>query len=198
MIAISRTASAEKRDGIIGLAADIAEPTGIAHALRDIERIGSPDILVNNAGAFAVAPVVDTSPDLFTSMLELNLVAPFRFIRALVPSMRARGLGHIVTIGSVADHIPFPGNGAYAASKFALRGLHEVLRGELVGTGVRATLVSPSAVGTDLWEGLDADTRAQFPARNEMLDPGAVARSVVYAVTQPAGVNVDEIRISRA
>ena len=60
--------------------------------------------------------------------------------------MRERGSGHIVTIGSIADRATFTGNGAYSAAKFGLRGMHQVLREELKGSGVRATLISPSAV----------------------------------------------------
>ena len=94
-------------------------------------------MLVNNAGIFQLAPVAQTAPDAFLATLDANLVAPFRLVRALLPGMLARGSGHVVTIGSVADRATFPENGAYAASKYWLRALHEVLRAELRGTGVR-------------------------------------------------------------
>ena len=112
--------------------------------------------------------------------------------------MRERARGHIVTIGSIADRVAFPENGAYAASKFGLRGLHEVLRAELRGSGVRATLVSPGPVDTALWDEIDPDNRPGFSPRASMLAADAVASAVVYAVTQPADVNVDELRLSRA
>src|SRR5205807_1935193 len=80
--------------------------------------------------------------------IEVNLVAPFRLIRALLPVMRLRGRGDIVNIGSIADHMAFPENAAYAASKHGLRALHDVMRAELRGTGVRVTLVSPGPVDT--------------------------------------------------
>ncbi len=62
--------------------------------------------------------------------MELNLVAPFRFLRALLPAMREAKRGHVVTIGSVADHIAYSGNAAYAATKFGARAVHAVLREE--------------------------------------------------------------------
>src|SRR5208283_432105 len=93
-----------------------------------------------------------TTPEIFARMLALNLAAPFQLVRAFLPGMRLRGRGHVVTVGSVADHVAFPGNSAYSASKFGVRGLHEVLRTELRGTGVRATLVSPGGVDTPLWD----------------------------------------------
>jgi NADP-dependent 3-hydroxy acid dehydrogenase YdfG len=112
--------------------------------------------------------------------------------------MRARKRGHIVTIGSIADRVAFPENGAYAASKFGLRALHEVLRAELRGSGVRTTLVSPGPVDTSLWDAIDTETRAGFTPRRQMLSTRAVADAVRYVVSQPDDVNVDELRLSRS
>jgi NADP-dependent 3-hydroxy acid dehydrogenase YdfG len=90
-----------------------------------------------------------------------------------------------------------PENAAYAASKFGLRGLHEVLRAELRGSGVRASLVSPGPVDTPLWDPVDPDRRPGFTPRALMLSPEAVADAVIYVLSQPAEVNVDELRLSR-
>lgn len=160
---------------------------------------GPPDIIVNNAGLFRVAPVETMSPGDFVASVQTNLVAPFLVLHEFLTGMRARQSGHIVTIGSVADREIFPENAAYAASKFGLRALHEVLRRELNGTGIRATLISPAAVNTELWDGFDTGSAQQrFPARDAMLDADAVAGVVMFALTQPASVNVDELRLSRA
>ena len=159
---------------------------------------GTPDLLVNNAGTFVVAPIASTTPETFDRMVALNLSVPYRLVFAFLDAMRARGRGHIVTIGSIADHIAFAGNAAYAASKFGLRGLHEVLRGEITGSGVRGTLISPGAVDTELWDSLDAATRATFPQGADMLSATDVADAVMFAVTRPERVNVDEIRLSRS
>ena len=113
-------------------------------------------------------------------------------------AMRARGSGHIVTIGSIADRAIFPENAAYAASKFGVRALHEVLRTELRGSGVRTSLVSPGPVDTALWDEIDPDTRPGFTARANMLRSQDVASAVRYVVSAPASVNVDELRLSRA
>jgi NADP-dependent 3-hydroxy acid dehydrogenase YdfG len=155
----------------------------------------APAVIVNNAGLFKLAAIDVTEPTDFERALTVNLVAPFRLIHAFLPDMRSRKRGHIVSIGSIADRVTFPENGAYAASKFGLRGLHNVLRAELTGTGVRATLISPGPVDTPLWDDANPNNR---PSRDTMLDADAVAAAVVYAVTQPAGVNVDELRLSRA
>jgi NADP-dependent 3-hydroxy acid dehydrogenase YdfG len=182
------------------IAADLARPDDVARALAEAHAaLGDhPDILVSNAGAFPLAALADTDPDDFARTMELNLVAPFRLVHALLPHLRARGTGHVVTVGSVADRQVFPANGAYAASKFGARAMHEVLRLELRGSGVRATLVSPGPVDTALWDAIDPDARPGFTPRRDMLDAESVADAILFALTRPPTVNVDELRLSRS
>jgi NADP-dependent 3-hydroxy acid dehydrogenase YdfG len=178
---------------------DLAQPGDVDRAIADIQRsVGAPDILVNNAGLFRLAPVDETSPESLTAAVDVNLVAPFRFIRAFLPAMRERGHGDIVSIGSVADHSTFSENAAYGASKQALRALHDVIRMELRGSGVRVTLVSPGPVNTSLWDDIDPDRRDGFTPRALMLLPNAVAAAVLYAVSQPPEVDVELVRLSRS
>jgi NADP-dependent 3-hydroxy acid dehydrogenase YdfG len=203
---IARTAAtlqAEARGlgpGAIPIACDLADAQAVSRAVTMIvSAIGhAPDVLVNNAGAFALAAVEELDPAEFAASLDINLVAPFRLIHAFLPAMRARAAGHVVTIGSVADRAIFPENASYAPSKFGARALHEVLRVETRGSGVRATLVSPAQVDTPLWDAIDPDTREGFTPRAQMLRPEAVAEAVLYAVTQPREVNIDELRLSRS
>ncbi len=159
---------------------------------------GQVSIVVNNAGLFPLAPIEHTSPALFEATMQANLLAPYRLVHALLPAMRERRAGHIVSIGSVADRHIFGGNGAYAASKFGARALHEVLRTELAGSGVRATLVSPAPTDTPIWDPIDPDNTPGFPPRASMLRADDVADAVLWAVTRPAHVNIDELRLSRA
>ena len=182
------------------VACDLSDFTAIDHASRQISALagGAPEIIVNNAGAFAIAPAHETSVDDFRRTLETNLVAPFAFVRAFLPRMLARGSGHLVTIGSIADRAVFPGNAAYAASKHGVRALHEVLRAELRGTGVRASLVSPGPVDTELWNEIDPDNEPGFTPRAQMLTPMDVASAVHWVLTAPPTVNVDELRLSRS
>jgi NADP-dependent 3-hydroxy acid dehydrogenase YdfG len=181
------------------LPCDLASPAQVQRALEIIAvQVGTPDILVSNAGAFALGAVGSMSPEEAEQMLQVNLAAPYRLLHALVPLMRARGHGHVVTIGSVADRHAYPENAAYAASKFGARAMHEVMREELRGSGVRATLVSPAPVDTTLWDAIQPETRPGFPSREQMLRPEAVAEAVRWAVTRPVDVNIDELRLSRA
>ncbi len=182
------------------LPCDVGNRDDVARAcvrLRDAFG-GAPDVIVNNAGFFSLATVEHTAVDEVQRALDVNLVGPFLIVRAFLDEMRARASGHIVTIGSIADRVALPENAAYGASKFAARALHEVLRVELRGSGVRATLVSPAAVDTPLWDTIQPDTRPGFTPRRDMLAADAVAAAVQYAVGQPGDVNVDEIRLSRS
>jgi NADP-dependent 3-hydroxy acid dehydrogenase YdfG len=159
---------------------------------------GAPDILVNNAGSFTIRGVEDTPVADFDSTVATNLRAPFVLIHAFLPDMRARGSGHIVTIGSVADRTIYAGNAAYSATKFGTRAMHEVLREEIRGSGVRATLVSPAAVSTDIWDPIQYFGTDIRPDRSAMLDVSAVARAVIYVLSEAPDVNVDELRLSRS
>jgi ribitol 2-dehydrogenase len=158
----------------------------------------APDTLVLNAGIFALGTVGEMPPTEFAQIVALNLVAPYTLLHAFVPRMRARGSGHVVTIGSIADRVTYAENGAYAASKFAGRALHQVLRGELAGSGVRVSLVSPGPVDTPLWDPIDPERRRGHTPRERMLKAEAVADAVLWAVTRARDVNVDELRLTRA
>ena len=192
--------AAELGDGAVAVPCDVTDATALGRAMTAVLTAadGAVDILVNNAGVFPLAPVADTSPASFEQTLQANLAAPFRVLHAVLPGMRARQRGHVVTIGSVADRRIFGGNGAYSASKFGARALHEVLREECAGTGVRTSLVSPAATDTPIWDPVDPDNTPGFPPRASMLRAEDVADAVLWAVTRPAHVNVDELRISRA
>jgi NAD(P)-dependent dehydrogenase (short-subunit alcohol dehydrogenase family) len=156
--------------------------------------IGAPDILVSNAGGFLLKPLAETSAAEFQQQLDVNLLGAFLVLRTFLPAMTERG-GRVVTIGSIADHAAFPGNAAYAASKFGLRGLHETLRAEYQGRGLQFTLISPGATDTSLWDPVDPDHRPDLPDRAAMLQPGDVADAVLFAVTRPARANVELMRL---
>jgi NADP-dependent 3-hydroxy acid dehydrogenase YdfG len=194
------TLARELGDAAVAVPCDVGDADAVSRAAARVAELtrGTPDILVNNAGVFAIAPAHQTSADDFRRTLDVNLVAPFALARAFLPAMLERRSGHLITVGSIADRTTFPGNSAYAASKHGLRALHEVLRAELRGTGVRATLVSPGPVDTELWDPIDPDNRPGFTPRARMLSAAAVAEAIRWVLLAPADVNVDELRLSSA
>ena len=192
--------AAELTHGAAVLPSDLAAPTAaVAVATAALAVLGrAPDIVVHAAGSFPLSAVEAVSDEELDLALALNVAAPLRLTRAFLAAMRARGSGHVVTIGSVADRSVFPSNAAYAASKHAVRAVHETLRVETRGSGVRATLVSPAATDTELWDQHDPDGSPHLPSRHEMLQPGDIAEAVAWAVTRPAHVNVEELRLARS
>jgi NADP-dependent 3-hydroxy acid dehydrogenase YdfG len=109
--------------------------------------------------------------------------------------MSRNGQGSFITVGSVADHVGYPENAAYAASKYGLRGLHETLLEEYRGSGVRLTLVSPGPTDTSAWDPFDPDRREGFTPRAGMLRPADVAEAVLFVATRPAHVLIDWLRL---
>lgn len=200
LISGRRTEALESLAGGLGaraVAGDMTTPgflSTLASEARDLWG-EAPDVVINNAGAFELAPFIETDPERFGRILDVNLRAPFELIRAFLPGMLERRSGLIVNVGSVAGRKAFPGNAAYSASKYGLRGLHEVLVEELRGTGVRVAWIEPSAVDTPLWDRHEPDSRPDLPSRSEMLEAGAVADAVCFVVAQRPSVAVEEVVI---
>jgi NADP-dependent 3-hydroxy acid dehydrogenase YdfG len=196
----SRLQEAAKRlKESIPMTCDVSDPKSVEKAAKQIrsELGGAPDILVNNAGIFGVSVVEETTTDFFVETINTNLIGPFLFVRAFLADMKKRRSGHIVTIGSIADRSIFTGNAAYSAAKFGLRALHEVLRAELRESGVRASLISPAATDTEIWDTVTVTDPAGKPhSKRPMLDRNDVVAAVMFALTQPDRVNIDELRLS--
>ena len=184
----------------VAVQCDLSNDSDIDRAVETIlgHAEGSPDALVQAAGVFPLATLEKTPATEFDAALQVNLLGPYRLAQPLVTQMRQRGSGHVVTIGSVADRTAFAENVAYSASKFGARAVHEVIREELRGTGVRVSLVSPGPVDTAIWDAIDPDHRPGFTPRAMMLRPEAVADAVLFVLTRDAATNIDELRLSRA
>jgi NAD(P)-dependent dehydrogenase (short-subunit alcohol dehydrogenase family) len=150
---------------------DVRDPAAIeALVARAREVDGRIDGLVNNAGIGGPASIL-SDDDTVTQMIEVNLVAPIRLMRAVVPIMREQRSGSIVNIGSVAGEIGLAG--AYSATKFGLRGMTDSVRRELAGTGIGVTLIEPGFIDTGL------NNRTNLPG------PEIVAAAVEQALRRP-------------
>jgi NADP-dependent 3-hydroxy acid dehydrogenase YdfG len=182
----------------VALAADVSIASDVERMVHDVRDAfgGVPDLLVNNAGIFDPKPLHVLTGEEFAHTMQVNLIAPFFVLRAMLPAWREQHRGHAIMIGSIADRTIFPDNGAYSSSKFGTRALHEVLRVETRGTGVRTTLISPSATNTPIWDSVTMPLDSRFPSRAAMLTAEAVAEAVLWVATRPPNVNVDELRIA--
>jgi len=198
VIGLARSLQGEGRERRTDIACDLTKDAEVERAVERVLEIGVPDIVVNNAGTFLLRPLSDTTPAEFDRQIAVNLRGAFLILRLLVPHLRRKGPTHVVTIGSVADHAVYPGNAAYGASKFGLRGLHQVLARELAGTTVRTTLISPGPTDTEIWDALDDDGSERSVDRADMLQADDVAQAVLFAVTRPSRVNIELIRLAPA
>jgi NADP-dependent 3-hydroxy acid dehydrogenase YdfG len=182
------------------LVADLSDDASVWSALERLtDDIGrAPDIVVNSAGVFGLSSCATESVLAFDESLSVNLRGTFLVVRSLLPGMLHRRKGLIVNIGSVSGRKAYPGNAAYSASKFGLRGFHEVLLEEIRGTGVRATLVEPAATDTALWDTIDPDNDPALPNRSQMMQPGDVAEAVAFVATRPDSVSIPLMQIEPA
>ena len=179
---------------------DVADAEATAKAVAEIE--SSTDIwaVVNNAGFAQAGAVEDIDDDAVRYQLEVNLVAPARLARLVLPGMRARGDGRIVNVSSVAGRISMPLMGWYCASKHGLEAMTDALRMEAAPYGVAVSLVEPGSFGTGIWEGAsypdeaatgayadayDRARRTTMAGSRLMPDPVWVARTVRLALTTP-------------
>ena len=145
-----------------------------------VQRFGGVDVVVNNAGIEGPMRLVDETPERLEAMVRLNLVAPLRLTRRVLPDMLARGRGHIVFVASLAGLVPAPFNSTYSATKHALVGLADSLSEELDGTGVGVSAVCPSGVreaGMYTRWALEGSS-----SRVGTTTPDAVAAAVVRAI----------------
>ncbi|MDA0327601.1 MAG: SDR family NAD(P)-dependent oxidoreductase [Gemmatimonadetes bacterium] len=192
-------ADLSRHHGVEPLRVDLRDETATWLALDDMTDVmgGAPDIVVNAAGTFGIAACDKESVASFDAQIAVNLRGPFLVVRALLPAMLERRSGLIVNIGSVAGRRAFTGNAAYSASKFGLRGFHEVLLEELKGSGVRASLVEPAATDTPLWDPLEPDSDPNLPDRADMLAASEVADAVLFIATRSDTVSIPVLRVER-
>lgn len=130
---------------------DVSDPAAWSAAVdRAVAAFGGIDILVNNAGIFFLRPMTDTTPEEFERVFRVNQLGPFLGMNAVVPAMRQRGGGVIVNMASMAGNRGDANTMAYAASKWALRGMTKVAASELGVDGIRVVSVHPGAIDTPM------------------------------------------------
>ena len=203
--------AARRADRLAALAKSIEAAGGstleiIADVTRsaDIERMigavvkefGRLDILINNAGVMLLSPVAEATSEDWRRMVELNLIALMETTKIALPHLKA-SMGHVVNVSSVAGRVANPAASGYAATKFGVVGFSESLRREAYVDKIRVTLIEPGMVATELGDHItNAKAKANLEQRRATMEPllaEDVAAAVLYAVTQPARVNVNEI-----
>jgi NAD(P)-dependent dehydrogenase (short-subunit alcohol dehydrogenase family) len=156
----------------IAVPTDVTDLADLENLVAKADAVGPVGALVNVAGLGRVHSVLAEDADV-QRLLAVNLLAPIRLMRLVVPGMRERGRGAIVNIGSIAGEIGV--DGPYSASKFGLRGMTDSVRRELAGTGIGVTLIEPGFIAT----AMTAERTGKMPG------PAVVADAVVDALARP-------------
>jgi NADP-dependent 3-hydroxy acid dehydrogenase YdfG len=180
----------------------IAVTTDVAHreqvkALVDaaVEACGRVDVMINNAGVMPQAPLERLKIDEWDRMINVNIKGVLYGIAAALPYMKQRKAGHFINVSSVAGHKVGPGFAVYAATKHAVRALSEGLRQEVKPWNIRTTVISPGVVATELaTTTTEPDTAERVRKAYEIAIPAdSFARAVVFAISQPDDMDVNEI-----
>ncbi|ACB61016.1 MULTISPECIES: SDR family oxidoreductase [Exiguobacterium] len=173
---------------------DSAQVEQLAKLAQDT--FGSVDVLVNNAGLMPLSKLNKNKQDEWNTMVDVNIKGVLYGIGAVLPYMREQKRGHIINISSVAGHDVMPSSAVYSGTKFAVRAITEGLRKEeSVENNIRATIISPGAVDTELKDHITDEEIKQGIGDLKAMDADAIARAIAYAVNEPDDVAVNEILI---
>lgn len=146
---------------------------------RTLERYGRIDALVNNAGYGEFLPFEETDLARFEAMMDVNYMGTVRFCKAVYPSMKRAGAGHIVNVASIAGKIGTAKATGYAASKHAVLGFTNSLRQELRGSGIRISALNPGPIDTPFFDRADPGGAYKRNIRRFLMQPDTVAKALV-------------------
>jgi NADP-dependent 3-hydroxy acid dehydrogenase YdfG len=185
---------------VLALDLDVTDEQACRDAVaRTRAELGGLDVLVNNAGVMLLGTIVGADPEDWRRMVSTNVLGLMYMTHAAVDGMVEQGSGDIVNISSVAGRTARKGAGVYNASKWAVNAFSESLRQEVTGRGVRISLVEPGAVATELSSHItQAEAREasrQMAASMRTLQSDDIARAIVYVVTQPPHVAINEVLV---
>lgn len=167
------------------------EMTVFIHFAKD--KFGRVDIIYNNAGVMPLSPMNVLKVEEWDNMINVNIHGVLNGIAAGLPIMEAQGSGQFINTASIAAHMVGPTAAVYCATKYAVWAISEGLRQE--SKNIRVTTISPGVVETELGSDItdDSATGLLKELRKTALTPEAIARAVLYAVSQPDDVDVNEI-----
>ena len=179
---------------------DVADNSQVQAMVKaTLETYGRVDVLLNNAGLMPLSPLGAVKVAEWDRMVDVNLKGVLYGMAAVLPVMYEQKSGHIINMASIAGIKVMPTGAVYCATKHAVRALTEGLRMESDGS-IRATLISPGAVDTELTSTIshEATAKGTSQAYEIAIGADAVARAVAYAIEQPADVDINEIVIRPA
>lgn len=183
-------------DRAVPLVVDLLDPSSVATMLPSIlDTCGRLDIFHANAGAYIGGPVVDGDPDVWDRVLNLNINAAFRTVRAVLPHMVERKTGDVIFTSSIAGVVPVVWEPVYTASKFAVQAFVHTVRRQVAKDGVRVGAVLPGPVVTALIKDWPQAKLDEALASGALMEPREVADSVIFMLTRPRNVTIRDLVI---
>lgn len=152
------------------------------------QTFGGLDIVINSAGQMLSSKITDYQVDEWDSMIDVNIKGTLYTAKAALPTMLEQSSGHLINIASISGFEVTKSSTIYSATKAAVHTITQGLEKELAKTGVKVTSISPGMVDT-------AITDTYNPTDRKKLEPQDIAEAVLYALTQPKHVNVNEITV---
>jgi NAD(P)-dependent dehydrogenase (short-subunit alcohol dehydrogenase family)/uncharacterized protein YndB with AHSA1/START domain len=188
-LAAAKRKLAETGADAVTVAADVTDREALTAAVDEAARqLGGFDVLVTAAAGLSFGRFTETEPEDFDATVETVLLGTVDTIRAALPHLE-RSRGAVVTVGSIAAHMPLPGMAAYTASKHGIVGFLETVRAELEesGSSVTLSLVNPGAVDTPLWSNLESSTGLlpPSPPSPTLYSPESIAEAVLAVIRRP-------------
>lgn len=180
----------------VAIQTDITVEDDVKRLIKETESaLGAVDILINNAGMLKLAPIVETTTDMWDEILSVNLRAVLIACREVLPGMMARRSGRIINVGSMAGRRGYAEQGAYCASKHGLVGLSKVIALETQKYGIRVHVLAPGGVLTELSKDL-RESRGDAKDKDWM-SAEEVAQAALYLCTQYGPAMTDELVLRR-
>lgn len=179
-LAATEQAARELGGGVIGLQLDVTDRASFTRFLEQVEQqVGPLDVLINNAGIMHVGSFVEESDEVAARQIDINLHGVITGSKLALERFLPRRTGHLVNVASTAGKAGVPGGATYSATKHAVVGLTEAIRGEVRGSGVETSIVMPVPVNTQLAAGL------QRGRGIGLVEPEDVANEIVDALERP-------------
>lgn len=186
---LQNVANQLSQDSVKVVPTDVTKKEEVDELIKIAQQtFGGLDIVINSAGQMLSSKITDYQVDEWDSMIDVNIKGTLYMAQAALPTMLEQSSGHLINIASISGFEVTKSSTIYSATKAAVHTITQGLEKELAKTGVKVTSISPGMVDT-------AITAAYNPSDRKKLDPQDIAEAVLYALTQPKNVNVNEITV---
>ncbi|CAC6654464.1 Short-chain alcohol dehydrogenase [Staphylococcus aureus] len=186
---LQNVANQLSQDSVKVVSTDVTNKEEVDELIKIAQQtFGGLDIVINSAGQMLSSKITDYQVDEWDSMIDVNIKGTLYTAQAALPTMLEQSSGHLINIASISGFEVTKSSTIYSATKAAVHTITQGLEKELAKTGVKVTSISPGMVDT-------AITAAYNPTDRKKLEPQDIAEAVLYALTQPKHVNVNEITV---